>query len=93
MPCISHVERIVGAEQNAVAPGVIDQCSQQLFVVQDPWGGMARALWLSIFCAGGMAVLMALVIHDLFATLLFASLAVSNYLTLQQMGGGRGKPW
>jgi stage IV sporulation protein FB len=72
------------------------QIAQQLFIVQDPWGGMVRALWLSVICAAIVAVLMLFAVQSVFAALLFASLAVSNYLTLQQLsggGGGGGRPW
>jgi stage IV sporulation protein FB len=69
------------------------QIAQQVMVVNDPWGGTIRALWLSVFVGGAFAVVAALVFQDLFVALLFASLAVSNYFALQQAGGGGRRPW
>jgi hypothetical protein len=51
---------------------------------------MQRALWLSVIAGGAMAILF-LMIGQTFTMLLFASLAVSSYLALQQTGGRR--PW
>ncbi len=67
------------------------QIAQQIFVQQDPWGGTQKALWVSVVAGGAVAVL-AFMGHQLFTAMLFASLAVSCYMTLQQMGGGR-RPW
>jgi len=69
------------------------QIALQVLVQQDPWGGTQRALWLSVIAGGVMAAVGLLVLQDLFAMLLFASLAVSSYMTLQQMGGGGHRPW
>ena len=70
------------------------QIAQQLMIVNDPWGGTVRALWLSIIVAGIAAVLGLYPFRSLFVALMFASLAASNYFTLQQMGGGGGRrPW
>jgi len=68
------------------------QIAMQVLVQQDPWGGMQRALWLSVIVGGAAAVFGLLVMDDMFMMFLFASLAVSSYLTLQQMGGGT-RPW
>jgi stage IV sporulation protein FB len=68
------------------------QIALQVLVQQDPWGGMQRALWLSVITGGAAAVFGLVVMDDMFMMFLFASLAVSCYLTLQQMGGGR-RPW
>ena len=68
------------------------QIALQVLVQQDPWHGMQRALWLSVFTGGAMAMFGLLVIHDPLLMMLFASLAVSSYLTLQQSGGGH-RPW
>jgi Zn-dependent protease len=68
------------------------QIAMQLLIQQDPWTGTQRALWLSVIVGGGAAVFGLLVMDDMFMMFLFASLAVSCYLTLQQMGGGR-QPW
>ena len=68
------------------------QIALQYLVQQDPWHGMQRALWLSVFTGGVMALFALVVLHAPFMMMLFASLAVSSYLTLQQSGGGH-RPW
>lgn len=67
------------------------QIALQVFVQHDPWDGTRKALWLSVIAGGATAVL-AFMGQQLFTAMLFASLAVSCYMTLQQMGGGR-RPW
>lgn len=67
------------------------QIAMQVLIQQDPWAGTQRALWLSVITGGGMAVLGMMAMQDVYLAMLFASLAVSSYLTLQQMGGNR--PW
>jgi stage IV sporulation protein FB len=67
------------------------QIAMQLLIQHDSWSGMQRALWLSVFTGGAMAVFALLVLQQVFTMMLFASLAVSSYLTLQQIGGRR--PW
>jgi stage IV sporulation protein FB len=71
------------------------QIALQIFTQQDPWSGMHRALWLSVITGGAAAIVGAFLIRDMFLLLLFGSLAVSSYLTLQQMGGAGGgrRPW
>jgi membrane-associated protease RseP (regulator of RpoE activity) len=71
------------------------QIALQVFTQQDPWGGMRRALWLSIFTGGAAAIVGALVMQDMLMLMLFGSLALSSYLTLQQIGGvgGGRRPW
>lgn len=69
------------------------QIALQVLMQQDPWGGTQRALWLSIIAGGAMAVVALVVMHQMFTAMLFASLAFSSYLTLQQMGGGGHRPW
>ena len=68
------------------------QIALQVLIQQDPWAGMQRALWLSVIAGGAAAALGLLVMRDTLMFFLFASLAVSCYLTLQQLGGGR-RPW
>ncbi len=68
------------------------QIALQVLLQQDPWGGMQRALWLSMIAGGAMAIFGFLVMHQGLTAMLFASLAFSSYVTLQQMGGGR-RPW
>lgn len=67
------------------------QIALQFLVQQDPWAGMQRALWLSVFTGAAMAVFALLVLWQPILMLLFASLAASSYLALQQTGGRR--PW
>jgi len=67
------------------------QIAAQIFLKRNPYGGMQQALWLSLVTSGVMAVVALVLIQDFFLMLLFASLAVSSYLALQQMGGQR--PW
>jgi Zn-dependent protease len=70
------------------------QIALQIMTQQDPWGGMQKALWLSVITGGVMAVVGALVMRQMFVMLMFGSLALSSFLTLQQMGGGGGRrPW
>jgi stage IV sporulation protein FB len=67
------------------------QIALQFLVQQDPWAGMQRALWLSVFTGGATAIFALLVLQQPIVMMMFASLAVSSYLTLQQSGGHR--PW
>jgi Zn-dependent protease len=67
------------------------QIAMQILTQQDPWGGTQRALWLSVIVGGAMALL-ALTTGQTWTMFLFASLAVSSYMTLQQIGGG-GRQW
>jgi Zn-dependent protease len=70
------------------------QIAMQLLIVNDSWGGTIKALWLSVIVGGAVAVVAAFMFQSLFVAMLFASLAVSNYFTLQQAsGGGGGRPW
>jgi stage IV sporulation protein FB len=67
------------------------QIALQVLTHQDPWSGTHRALWLSVITGGVMAVVGLLVMQDMLMMMLFASLAISSYVTLQQIGGQR--PW
>ena len=69
------------------------QIAQQLFNVQDPWGGTVKSLWLSVIVGGAVALFGAFGLQSMFIALLFASLAASSYMTLQQMTGGGHRPW
>jgi stage IV sporulation protein FB len=70
------------------------QIAQQMLIVSDPWSGTIRALWLSVIVAGIAAIVGGVMLKSMFMALMFASLGISNYLTLQQMGGGGGRrPW
>jgi stage IV sporulation protein FB len=67
------------------------QIALQVLVQHDPWGGMQRALWLSVITGAAMAALALFTMHDMYLMFLFASLALSSWLTLQQTTGRR--PW
>jgi membrane-associated protease RseP (regulator of RpoE activity) len=70
------------------------QIALQVLSQQDPWGGMQRALWLSVITGGIMAVFGAFVMQSMFMMIMFGSLALSSWLALQQAGGGGGRrPW
>lgn len=65
------------------------QVSRHLFEHVDPWNGLVRSLWLSITTAIGIAIASWVYFHVRFMPLMFISLAASNYMTLQQITGGR----
>lgn len=71
------------------------QISRQLCELSNPWTGFAQCLWLSIITAATVAAAGFFFLDDWFVGLLFVSLAASNYMTLQQLGGGGfgGRPW
>jgi Zn-dependent protease len=66
------------------------QIAQEICVRQDPYNGTARCLWLSMVVAVTVAVVGAVVLQDRYLAILFGWLALSSYLTWQQLGGGRG---
>ncbi len=69
------------------------QIAQQVLIVNDPWGGTEKALWLSIIVGVAVAVVGGIAFESLFVALMFLSLAASNYFTLQQLRGGGSRPW
>jgi membrane-associated protease RseP (regulator of RpoE activity) len=70
------------------------QIAMSVMVLQDPWRGAEKALWISTVTGGVVAASAGLLLKDLYLMLLFGSLAYSSYLALQQMGGGGGgRPW
>jgi Zn-dependent protease len=69
------------------------QVAMQLLMLQDPYGGMVRGLQVSIG-AGIAAVIFFLAVmgqSGWYPAMLFGSLAVSNYMALQQIQGGGGR--
>jgi membrane-associated protease RseP (regulator of RpoE activity) len=68
------------------------QIALQVLMQHDPWGGTARALWLSVITGGAIALIAFFFMQETLTAMLFASLAASSFMTLQQMGGGR-RPW
>lgn len=74
------------------------QISREIFTLKDPWHGMVRSLWLSVFTSGAMAAVGAFYFSSIFMALMFGSLAFSSYQILQQFTGrgggyGGGNPW
>lgn len=71
------------------------QVARELFEMADYSDGLVRCLWLSVITGVVVAVASWWLLHSLFMPLLFASLAASNYMTLQQISGGGsgGRPW
>jgi membrane-associated protease RseP (regulator of RpoE activity) len=70
------------------------QIAQSVLVAKDPWGGLARSLWISVFTGAIAAVMGGVLFSSIFMVMLFGSLAYSSYMALQQIsGGGRGRPW
>ena len=71
------------------------QVARELFEMADHWNGLVRCLWLSVITGVVVAAASWLFLHSVFMALLFASLAASNYMTLQQISGGGsgGRPW
>jgi Zn-dependent protease len=62
------------------------QVAREIITHRDPYDGLAKALQLSIAVGIVAAVVMWLVAGQQYAGMMFALLAVSNYLTLQQLG-------
>ena len=72
------------------------QISRELFLLKDPWNGMVRSLWLSVFVGGLVSALAFLYLHDMFLGLLFGVLAFTSWQILQSFtgrGGGFGGPF
>ena len=71
------------------------QICRELMVMQDPGNGLIRSLWVSVIVGAVAALAGAVYFESILMLLLFGSLAVSSYLTLQQMSGrgGFGGPY
>lgn len=69
------------------------QIAMSMLVLQDPWRGVEKALWISTVTGAIIAGLSALLLRELYLTMLFGSLAYSSYMALQQMGGGGRRGW
>lgn len=61
--------------------------AREMLTANDPWEGMAKSLWLSVFVGAAVAAIGFLVLHDRFLGIFFALLAFSNYLTIQNLQG------
>lgn len=70
------------------------QIARQLFTINDPGHGVRYSIYLSI-AVGAIIALMAFQSGDQFIGIFFAIMAWSNYMSLQQFGGGYGggRPW
>lgn len=74
------------------------QIARQLFVIQDGFNGIRNSMMLSIIAGAAIAIL-SLANGDRFIAIFFGFMAWSNYMTMQQMGGGYGggfgggRPW
>ena len=71
------------------------QIARELFQLRDPWNGVVQSLWVSVFAAGGLALL-ALASRRLFLAIMFGMLAFNSFQMLQQLRGGGyggGRPW
>jgi Zn-dependent protease len=69
------------------------QIAQAWLTAQDPANGVVKALWLSVFAGAAAAVVFGILLHEMFLLLLFASLAFSCYMTLQQFQGRGPRGW
>jgi len=71
------------------------QIAREIFTIKDPWNGVVRSLWLSVFSGGAVAIAGLVLLESIFMAILFGSLAFSSYQALQRMGGGGygGRPW
>jgi hypothetical protein len=61
-----------------------------VLTASDPWEGVSKSLWLSVVVAAAVAVLGFGVLQDRFVGILFAMLAFSNYMAIQNL---RGRSW
>ena len=74
------------------------QIARQLFVMHDGFNGIRNSMMLSVI-AGAAIAIFSLASGDRFLGFFFGFMAWSNYMTMQQMGGGfgggygGGRPW
>ena len=74
------------------------QIARQFLIMQDGFNGIRNSMMLSVI-AGGAIALFSLAGGDRFLGFFFGFMAWSNYMTMQQMGGGYGggfgggRPW
>ena len=71
------------------------QIARQLITMRDPWDGVRKSLWLSTIVAGAFAAMGVMYWGSPMVGIMFGMLAASNYMSLQQIGGGGrgGRPW
>ena len=68
------------------------QIARQIFVLNDGFNGVRNSMILSV-AAGGLIALLSFSNGDRFMGFFFGFMAWSNYMTMQQMGGGFGGGW
>jgi stage IV sporulation protein FB len=66
------------------------QIAREMLTASDPWEGVAKSLWLSVVVGAAIAVIGFGVLQDRFVGILFAMLAFSNFMALQNL---RGRSW
>ena len=66
------------------------QIAREMLTANDPWEGMSKSLWLSVFVGAAIAVVGFAILHDRFLGIFFALLAFSNYMAIQNL---RGRSW
>ncbi len=69
------------------------QIARELFVRLNTHEGIRQSLWLSVFTAGGIAVIGYVQLGSFFMALMFGYLAYQSYATLQAYTGGGGRRW
>ncbi len=72
------------------------QIARELFTKKDPWEGVRKSLWLSVYSGAAIAIFALIVMQSLFMALMFGVLAYSSYMNIQQISGGGfggGGPW
>ena len=72
------------------------QIARQILTEMDPWQGIVKSLWLSVFCGGALVVFALLQTGSLFMAIMFGMLAYQSYAAIQQSGRGGfggGGPW
>lgn len=66
------------------------QIAREVLVAQDPWEGVVKSLWLSVIVGAAVAFVGFGVLRDQFLGILFALLAFSNFMAIQNL---RGRMW
>ena len=66
------------------------QIAREMLTASDPWEGMSKSLWLSVFVGAAVAVVGFRVLKDRYLGIFFALLAFSNYMAIQNL---RGRSW
>ncbi|MCE9551809.1 MAG: site-2 protease family protein [Planctomycetes bacterium] len=69
--------------------------AQELMTQANPRDGLQKSLWLSVFTAAAVAILLGVRFNDIYVAVFFGYLAYTSFSTLQQLQGrgGHGRPW